>query len=50
VYVQKVPYKVTTVTKLAQRDVEKIFRSRVEDEGPPRESHLLSAAQYEEIV
>lgn len=32
-YVQKVPYKGTTVTKLAQRDVEKIFRLRVELES-----------------
>ncbi|HMY74292.1 MAG TPA: GntR family transcriptional regulator, partial [Blastocatellia bacterium] len=32
-YVQKIPYKGTTVTKLAQRDVEKIFRLRVELES-----------------
>ena len=32
-YVQKVPYKGTTVTKLEQRDVEKIFRLRVELES-----------------
>jgi DNA-binding GntR family transcriptional regulator len=32
-YVQKVPYKGTTVTKLAQRDVEKIFRLRIELES-----------------
>jgi len=29
-YVQKIPYKGTTVTKLARRDVEQIFRLRVE--------------------
>jgi DNA-binding GntR family transcriptional regulator len=32
-YVQKVPYKGTTVTRLEQRDVEKIFRLRVELES-----------------
>src|SRR6185436_7970083 len=32
-YVQKVPYKGTTVTKLAHRDVEKIFRLRAELES-----------------
>jgi DNA-binding GntR family transcriptional regulator len=32
-YVQKVPYKGTTVTKLERRDVEKIFRLRVELES-----------------
>jgi DNA-binding GntR family transcriptional regulator len=32
-YVQKVPYKGTTVTKLAHRDVEKIFRLRRELES-----------------
>src|SRR5436190_21332780 len=32
-YVQKVPYKGTTVTKLAQRDVKKIFRLRRELES-----------------
>src|SRR4030095_5908607 len=32
-YVQKVPYKGTTVTKLAQRDVKKIFRLRIELES-----------------
>lgn len=32
-YVQKVPYKGTTVTKLAHRDVEKIFRLRREMES-----------------
>ncbi len=32
-YVQKIPYKGTTVTKLQQRDVEKIFRLRVELES-----------------
>ncbi|MGE0130512.1 MAG: GntR family transcriptional regulator [Blastocatellales bacterium] len=32
-YVQKVPYKGTTVTKLEQRDVEKIFRLRIELES-----------------
>jgi DNA-binding GntR family transcriptional regulator len=32
-YVQKIPYKGTTVTKLARGDVEKIFRLRVEMES-----------------
>lgn len=32
-YVQKVPYKGTTITKLERRDVEKIFRLRVELES-----------------
>jgi DNA-binding GntR family transcriptional regulator len=32
-YVQKIPYKGTTVTKLARSDVEKIFRLRVEMES-----------------
>lgn len=32
-YVQKVPYKGTTVTKLERRDVEKIFRLRVDLES-----------------
>src|SRR5262245_58732170 len=32
-YVQKVPYKGTTVTKLERRDVEKIFRLRIELES-----------------
>jgi DNA-binding GntR family transcriptional regulator len=32
-YVQKIPYKGTTVTKLARDDVEKIFRLRVEMES-----------------
>jgi DNA-binding GntR family transcriptional regulator len=32
-YVQKVPYKGTTVTKLAHRDVEKIYRLRTELES-----------------
>src|SRR4029450_1259686 len=32
-YVQKIAYKGTTVTKLEQRDVEKIFRLRIELES-----------------
>src|SRR5262245_57700583 len=32
-YVQKVPYKGTTVTKLERREVEKIFRLRIELES-----------------
>src|SRR5262249_14159935 len=50
-YVQKVPYKGTTVTKLAQRDVEKIFRLRVELESLAIEwaKENVTAADIEDL-
>lgn len=50
-YVQKVPYKGTTVTKLEQRDVEKIFRLRVELESLAIEwaKETVSPADVEDL-
>jgi len=50
-YVQKVPYKGTTVTRLEQRDVEKIFRLRTELESLAIEcaKENLTPADIEEL-
>ncbi|MBI1766369.1 MAG: GntR family transcriptional regulator [Acidobacteria bacterium] len=50
-YVQKVAYKGTTVTKLARRDVEKIFRLRAELESLAIEwvKENITAADIEEL-
>lgn len=50
-YVQKVPYKGTTVTKLAHRDVEKIFRLRRELESLAMEwaKENVTTADIEEL-